>query len=370
MKLPLPLRRVSQVSEAVSSYHVQHASTQETALQKHSKGKDVDALPRDALISKVPALEYASSLVEYAHKLGVESNTGRLLDAVHLVSASKANDVQALKTVVEETLQLVKEIRTDWGSRIMPNNNTIAEEGAGDAGHSDGNQEEVETYETRSNFSVMVGTFLSSLALLYGTLPDCHHRAWQALRDASKSSFTFGNAVENLVHLAAIALERDTWSLDSVIPDATENLGGHPGKCSDQNELAPARSVRFSPWEPIIQVLSWGFIPILTAENSLLSCIQAPANLETGDEGYCGEKRSSRGEKRDSRRDILMAVVTSVTRRYHSLGVGDDLSTVLLGDLLGVAASSPVRRTNAVKLAHYHPMNLCRLVARLTKLQY
>lgn len=322
----------------------------------------MNAPPRDPLISKVPASEYASALVEYADKLGVQSNKERLLDSVHLVYASKANDIQAVKTIVEETLQLVKEIRVNWGSRNMPNNSIIAEEGAGDAaGHSGRNQEEVERNDTRSNLSVMVGTFLSSLAHLYGTLPDCHHRAWQILRDTSTSSVTFGNAVGNLVHLAAIALERDNfWSLDSVFPDAPENLGGHHEKYSDQNELAPGRSVRFSPVEPIIQVISWGVIPILTAENSLLSCIQAPANLETGDKGFRGE---------NSRRDILMAVVTIVTKRYHSLGVGDDLSMVLLGDLLGVAASSLVRLSNAANLVHYHPMNLCRLVARLTIVQ-
>lgn len=294
------------------------------------------------------------ALIESAHKLGVGFKKDKLLEAVHLVSASKASDAQAIKTVVDETLNLVNEIRLNGGFGRMPeisNDNIIAEDGAGHAGHYSGN-------ETRSSFSVIVRTFLSSLALLFRTLPDHHHDAWQSLRNSSACSVTVGNAVEDLVHLAVFV-----WELDNVSnsePDFPDNLSGNHGEHSPTNDLASGRSVRLPPWEPIIQVVSWGVIPLLEAENSLLSCIQAPANLETCEKGYWGEKTES------SRRNILMAVVTSVARRYHSLGVGQDLSTVLLGDLLGVAASLPARQSSESNLFHYHPMNLCRLVARLT----
>lgn len=298
----------------------------------------------------------ASAVVDSAHKLLVEFKEETLMEAVHRVSTSGASDFHAVKNVVGETAQLVKEIRRGRHYRIMVEgiHGTSNAEGTGrGVGHGSGGHE-----ETRPTAPVMVGAFLSSLSVFYGALPDCHHSVWKSLRKCSTSTRTLGNSLEDLVYLGAIAWERDDPNSGSGI----EAAGGQHAEDSPKTNRALGSRVCVSPWHPVIQVLSWGVIPILTAENSLLSCVQAAANLETGVQVLgCRERTDS------WKRDGLMAVVAAVAKGYHSLGVGQDLSTVSLVDLWGVAARvSDGAKLNCYKLNCYHPMDLCRLIGRLT----
>lgn len=356
--------RPSQVSEAVSAHLVEQSTNQATASNEKSEAMGVtpwsrsqnvlgERLPEESA-SNLYAL--ASAVVDSAHKLVVGFRAEILMDAVHRVSTSTsgAHDLQAIKSVVDETARLVKDIRRGRSSRVMVGNIhgiSNAEGTRGGVGHGSGGQG-----ETRRSFPIMVGTFLSSLSLFYGALPGYHHGVWKSLRNCSTASRTLGNSLEDLVHLAAIAWERDSFpdSMFGVRDVIDVELGGQYGDSHNTNRAQNG----VSPWDPVIQVLSWGVIPILTAENSLLSCIQAAANPETGVEALgCREEMGS------WKRDGLFAVVEAVAKGYHSLGVGQDLSAVSLVDLLGVVAA---RVSITAKLTRYHPMDLCRLVGRLT----
>lgn len=352
-----------QVSEAVTAYHIEHPNQEsavneqpeamsEQARSRRSQNKLRELLPK-ASASNLNAL--ASAVVDSAHKLVVGFREEVLMKAVHHVSISGANDLQAIRIVVDETAHLVKEIRRgrDYRAMVKSIDGTNSADGTEcETGHGIGGQE-----ETQPTAPIVVGTFLSSLSLFYGALPEYHHRVWKSLRNCSTSTSTLGNALEDLVHLAAIALERgDCWDSACGVRDAIDvDFGEQQSGNSNRTNHAQDGGAFVSPWDPVIQVVSWGVIPILTAENSLLSCIQA--SLETGVKPLgCREVTES------WKRDGLLAVLTAVAKGYHSLGVGQDLSTVSLADLWGVAA----RVSHAAKLNRYHPMDLCRLTARLT----
>lgn len=299
----------------------------------------------------------ASTVVDSAHTLVVGFRKEVLLEAVHQVSTSGANDLQAIETVVAETAHLVEEIRRGRNYRVMVQgvHGTSNTEGTRrGVGHGSGEQE-----ETPPSGSIMVGSFLSSLSLFYAALPDCNHGVWKSLRNSSTSTRTLGNTLEDLIHLAVIAWERDDLLPNSGfgLEDAIDvDLGRKYGGDSHSTDLPQDSCSCVPPWAPVIQVLSWGVIPILTAENSLLSCIQAAANLEPG-----AEALGSRDGANSWKRDGLLAVVAAVAKEYHSLGVGQDLSAVSLVDLWGFAP----RASNAAQLGRYHPMDLYRLIGRL-----
>lgn len=337
------------------------------------------------LVTKVPAPKLcalALTFVDSAHKLVVGFREENLMAAAHRVSFSSANDVQAIETVVGETLHLVNAVRHGKGFHSTPENcheNISADGGGCGTGH--GKDEKGELQSTRTQQfdfqgapqdTKMLGTFLSSLARLYGALPDHHHHIWQSFRKRSTSAGTIGNAFEDLVHLSAIALKPDDLSSSEVaLLDANDvELGGHQGQLHDrssqQDNPATESCLRVFPWDPLLSLMSWGVVPVLPAENYLLSCLQATAIPEIGQVGERYPAGCCSGEASSTRRGCLVAVVTAIAKGYHSLAVGKDLSSVSLTDLLGVAANSLTTVSVAsIPLYRYHPMDLCRLVARL-----
>lgn len=353
-----------QVSEAVSAYNVEPSTNQAMALSEQSEAIGVKQGSRRSQkllgelrpqASNLYAL--ASAVINSARNLVVGFREETLMGAVHRASTSGTNDAHVIKTVVDETAHLVKEIRHGRTYRGIVERVRGASDVEGTkrgVGRGSGGQ-----WETQSTAPLIVGTFLYSLSLLYRALPDYHNRVWKSLRKCSTPTGTLGDALEDLVYLAAFAWERDDCSNSEFgIRDAVDvDLGEQRGGNSHRTNLAQDSYIRVAPWDPVIQVLSWGVIPILTAENSFLSCIQAATNPETGVEGL-GRREGTNSWKRAG----VLAVVTAVAKGYHSLGVGQDLSAVSLGDLWGEAA----RVTSAAKLNCYHPMDLCRLIGRLT----
>lgn len=353
--------RLLQVSEAVSAHHVERSKDQSTnhATAANEQSEAMGVKPWNGRSQNVlgePSTEKSTSslhalalaVVDSAHKIVVGFRKELLMQAVHRVPTSGTYDPQAIKSLVTETAHLVNEVRVMIDTVHDTSNPEGARHGVG---HGSGGQE-----ETRPIARVMVAEFLSSLSLFYGALPDCHHGGWNSLRNCSTIIRMLDSTLEDLVHLAAIAWERSDF-LDSGFGkgDAIDvDLGGHSHRTTTR---AQDSGNCVCPWDPVIQVVSWGVIPILAAENSLLSCIQNAANLEPGAEALGFRERTDSWKK-----DCLFAVVAAVAKGYHSLGVGQDLSTVSLFDMLAVAA----RVSNAAKLSRYHPMDLCRLVGRLT----
>lgn len=319
-----------------------------------------------------------SALLDAAGNLCVGSGGEGLVHAALCVSDSRGNDVQAVANVVCETLHLVQRVRCrHWFTRVQDTDDTQDAEGKA---------HECETApallrggEVR-RASNSPGLFLVLLAEVWGSLHRAcdknQPKALQALRHGFTSTVTLGNMFEDLVHLAAVAWEGInpsdcggvTLSGERWMPpdDASDDVVG----C--QNGLFQERKSRradYSPWAPALQLMSWGLVPVLTAENALLACVQTVVTrpkLREGDTrarlagGHCKTMNTSR--------DALIAVVTAIAKGYHSLGVGVDLSAVVLGDLLDVAAKSRSRVNVEPKPYRYHSMNLCRLVARLKNL--
>lgn len=336
------------------------------------------------LDAKVPASKLcalALTFVDCAHKLVVGFREENLIEAAHRVSTSSANDVQAINTIVGETLHLVNAVRHGRVFHSIPgkchNNHSAHDTGRG-VGHGDDEKTELESTRTQPFRSQRVlqdpkllGTFLSSLARLYGALPDHHHHIWRSSRKISTSAGTLGSAVEDLIHLSSIAWKAaDLSHSEMALTDANDgdlggNHGGLDGGPSQQEDLVTESCLNVFPWDPLLSLLSWGVVPVLTAENCLLSCLQAAANPEIG-EARVGHSPGC-WWRETSRRGCLVDVVTAVAKGYHSLAVGEDLSKVLLTDLLGVAANSltTVNSAASKSLFGYHPMDLCRLVARL-----
>lgn len=375
-----------QVSEAVSAYHAGQAANQETMIHSHSTGSIRGRQSQEALgglLTKVPVSNLCAltlTFVDSAHKL-VGFREEIIMEAAHRVSTSSASDVQAVETVVVETSHLVNAIRHGRGSHSIPENCHVMHgtdgsvRGTEHGNEGKGGPESKGKQQLRSQRvpqdPKMLGTFLSSLARLFGALPDHHHHIWQSFRKRSTSAGTLGTAFEDLVHLCAIVWESEDLSNSEVaLPYANDgDLGGYHGRLhggSWQRDVAPTENCLCDfPWDPLLSLLSWGVVPVLTAEDSLLSCMQAAENPEKVEAGVGNTPGCCWGGRSSSR--SLVAVATAVARGYHSLAVGEDLSTVLLTDLLGVAANSLTSvRAASQPFFRYHPMDLSRLVARLT----
>ncbi|CAM9972115.1 unnamed protein product [Ectocarpus sp. 4 AP-2014] len=345
------------VLEAVSAYH----SDLERAQKRQSTGgvkrrspesPEVLAslLPRDpasdlcAIASKLCAIASKQCAIASKQCAHVDKCEGhreqRFLEAVHRVSISSSDDdieSNDPKSIIGETWYLVDAVRRCRDSSGIPE--TIH-------GTYDVSKELERTpaqrfrdHETQD--PNVLETFLASLALFYRTLPDC---IWRSIPNSSTLGSMSSDVVGNLVQLAARARERNAryWRKDK-----------DPGQ---------ERCLRFPPCEPVLQLMSWGAISVVTTENVLLSCIQTATRGSTSQTGVmCPEARWH-----ETSSSSVIAVATAVVKGYHSLALGKDLWTVFLDDLLDVTAGS-VPAMDLSKPFRYHPMDLCRLIARLCR---
>ncbi|CAM9099606.1 unnamed protein product [Ectocarpus sp. 6 AP-2014] len=331
------------VLEAVSAYH----SDLERAQKKQPTGGAECRSPKspEVLASLLPR-DPASDLCAIASKLcaHVDKCEGhrerRFLEAVHRVSISSTDDdieSNDPKSIIGETWQLVDAVRRCRDSSGIPetihDTHDVSEE-----------LERTPAQRFRDHVTQdpnVLETFLASLALFYRTLPDC---IWRPIPNSSTLGSMSSDVVGNLVHLAARAWERNAgyWQKDK-----------DPGQ---------ERCLRFPPCEPVLQLMSWGAISVVTAENVLLSCIQTATRGSTSQTGLlCPEARWD-----ETSPSSVIAVATAVVKGYHSVALGKDLWTVFLDDLLDVTAGS-VPAMDLSKPFRYHPMDLCRLIARLCR---
>ncbi|CAN0383711.1 unnamed protein product [Ectocarpus sp. 12 AP-2014] len=336
------------VLEVVSAYH----SDLERAQKKQSTGGVKCRSPKSpvvlaSLLPRDPASDLcaiASKLCAIASKqcAHVDKCEGhrvrRFLEAVHRVSiTSTDDDIESNdpKSIIGETWHLVDAVQRCRDSSGFPE--TIHD--------TDDVSEELERTPAQrfrdhgTQDPNVLETFLASLALLYRTLPDC---IWQSIPKSSTLGSMSSDVVGNLVHLAARAWERNAsyWRKDK-----------DPGQ---------EGCLRFPPCEPVLQLMSWGAISVVTAENVLLSCIQTATGGSTSQTGVtCPEARWD-----ETSPSSVIAVATAIVKGYHSLALGKDLWTVSLDDLLDVTARS-VPAMDLSKPFRYHPMDLCRLIARL-----
>ncbi|CAM9308474.1 unnamed protein product [Hapterophycus canaliculatus] len=346
------------ISETISAYYDQDRA-QAIVAKSQLMEQGAGSLSQDNLLPKAPAASdlctFASVLLEAANcfvRISTESN---FMDAVYRVSINKASDIKAIESVVRETLNIVQEIGQFRHSRRIPGNKNDATDAYFEIGNL---QKEMSLKGARQN-PITLGIFLTSLSRFYGALPDNQHDVWQSVRKSFSPSVRRGNAIGELIELAAIEWEGNA--------STGAHLVGHDGESSRKGGLEQESCGRLPPWDPLLRLLSWGLVPTVIAENIFLSCIghassEISPNLNDLDVAYPTECwQGSRSPSKDG----LIAVATAVAKEYHSLGSGEDLSTVLLSDLLHVANKFEPAAVVASKPFHYHPMHFCRLIARL-----
>lgn len=287
-------------------------------------------------VSRLPVL--VSTLVDVAQELGLESGeTYTFIEAAQQVASSDKACLQSAASIVRETLRLIQSIRWRQGSVSAKDTDGIRD--AADLAREQSNS-------CRPNG---LGHFLSLLAEVWGSLYGAsdvyRHEVVHVLQHGFAT--TAINAVEHLVHLAVLA-----WERARVSGAGSENTSSEGGS-SERSECRP--------WVPILQLMAWGVVPAVTAENVVLSCLEV---FETSK--LRGATRKGQDRPTEPSGGALIAVASAVAKGYHSLGAEEDLSTVVLTDLLDVAARSVTPRRVGTKMSGwYHSMNLCRLVARL-----
>ncbi|CAN0104280.1 unnamed protein product [Scytosiphon promiscuus] len=353
----------STILETVGAYSTDHEPVQSILAHSKSTQKGVGSWSQDILLPKVPEQSelctFAAILLESASNFVLTPTTeSTFMGAVHRVSMSNANDIPAFKSVVRETLHLVQRI-----GRFRRSYGVAGEsDGAVDAKKKVGTLEKAMPSERARQRPHTLRKFLLALARFYRALPDHQHDVWHTVRISFPPSCGFGNAFEELILLAATEWERDA-------PMRGRLVGSH-GESSQKGGPVQDSRLWLPPWDPLSRLLSWGLAPILTAENALLSSIQH-ASVVTRPE--LGERDVTHSAKfwhavKPPSREGLVAVATAVAKGYHNLGSGEDLSTALLPDLSRKHNSGPVVNA-AAKPFNYHPMHLCRLIARLRMME-
>lgn len=332
-----------QVLEAVSAYH----SDLERAQKKQwTDGVEFRSPKNPEVLASLLPRDQASDLCAIASKLcaHVGECEGRreqsFLEAVQRLSINSTDEVieaNDLRSIIGETWHLVDAVRRCRNSSDIPatthDTQDVSEE-----------FERTPAQWFRHNVTQdpnVLETFLASLALFYRALPDC---IWRSIPNSSTLGPLPSKAFENLVHLTATAWEQNAryWRKDK-----------DPGQ---------ERCLRFPPCEPVLQLLSWGIISVVTAENVLLSCIQTATRGSTSQTGVMYPE----ARWVETSPSSLMAVATAVVKGYHSLALGKDLWTVFLDDLLDVTVGS-IPAIDLSKPFRYHPMDFCRLIARLCR---
>lgn len=337
--------------------------------------------------SKLPAL--LAALLDSADEFKAGFNEKPLVHARQRVVDSGSNDKEAIGSVLDETFRLVHVVREQQEAQAKATRGETDgahhNKGTGDAfSCSKGNAEEpIGTLlqplgqQGAGRAPGSLGYFLALIAevwgCLYGPHPHDQHRV-HAVWQRFKSKATSGNVFQDLVHLAAIACG-ETVVLDPgtgtranegyIPPDANGRVfEGWPHSLSQQESSPGESASRYPPWAPALELMCWGVVPTLNAENVLLSCIEAVAIRTKRGKGRLGTGLSQ--ERGVTSSKALIAVVTAIARGYHGVAVGEDLSGVLLADLLNVAQNSPTKVNAEVRVScSYHSMDLCRLLARL-----
>lgn len=123
------------------------------------------------------------------------------------------------------------------------------------------------------------------------------------------------------------------------------------------------------PWSPAVKLLSWGVISSLEAENSLFSHVQGDTLMtQVPTPGELPLEDLNKMQVDIFFKNAATSVVAAVLKGYHGWGTQQNLSHVLLIDLLDCAVESRPQVSFRHTMSHgYHPMNFCRLVGYLSR---
>lgn len=178
-------------------------------------------------------------------------------------------------------------------------------------------------------------------------------------------------AFECAVDLAAFMVQGEGSIVDGVVHGVDS-----PGRCTAQcarigrYHATSIRSDDFQPWTPAVELILLGAIPVVKAENVLLSRIEALSSRQEQLSPRSCREDCGLEEIIERSRNAMRSVATAVVRDYHARGIRKDLSRVLLMDLLDYTAESlSAMPRETMQPCSYHPMGFCRLVGRLTRIE-
>lgn len=386
------------VSEAVTAYHVNIERNQKDKKQEDSsrlsgrlgqvqKDKNVGTPGNKDLFlqgslptspwSRLPAL--LSALISTAKKLGARFGEEDIMQAANRVSTDGVDDIQAMAIILRETLQLVRAVRRRLLFRVREDAESIlgSQYAGGEIGCTKIRTEELQRTQAPSfrgqetqRAPKSLERFLNLLARvwrsLYGSY-NSNHYVVQALRAGFNSMPASGDAFGDLVHLTALAWEEAIFfGRGDKFPPEKSCMPPHKADVSLGGPFT-----LLSQWGvciPALELMAWGVVSVMVAENTLLSCMQGLKTKSPKRRSFSTDIKLMKGgnDITASSPDALVLVLSGITKGYHSLAVEEDLSAVLLVDLLDVAAKSLSRRHLDAKPPQcYHSLDLCRLVARL-----
>lgn len=388
---------VPQASEAAISYHVHveelQGSTHGNLLEElndsgiisptdkrgdiatHPDGdrkyfhEAVDTLSPSSL-SSLPALVMA--VTDASQAIGADvGRKDELVQAAHGVSASGGQNVQAVASVVRETLNLVHTIsqQQQCGYGEIAFSVGGYRLSMGEQNRFYGTGKDKDAMRERSRIAKFLALLAEVWASLYATSPDCQLCVVNTLQRGLPSKVTIVRIFEDLTGLAIQAVNAATssaagYSEDAAgqqRDDATNGCVQVDAVVLKELTLTTLRISEHPPWLPALQLMLWSAISAVTAENSLLSLFQEASSAQST------ATKDLEMVVRQPSPNALCVVTTGIVKGYHSWATQRDMSSVPMANILDCATDAlarlPLHRTICRR---YHPMNLSRVVARLT----
>lgn len=422
-----PYLCIFQVSEAAISFHTQIEEQLKDAAQAaldsigntertHSSSADEvavqdgglgcgdaviagDCIPTSPTSNLPPAYPLpllVVALADAAHDLGADlGSRNELVQAVQGMAVNGGNDVDAAESIMRDTLRLVQHMpcwhlpdcrvgQYHWSARMAGGMCHCRCRGASEV--VEGAQPQLMGIPGAKALASRAGNFLALLAEVWGSLnatsPFRARRNVEApLKNSLPTAMEAISAFEDLIFFAALTMET-TWCLATDLGCEGVAAQGRCGFAANEcvGKQLPAswqhdcmsstpEIAKYPPWAPAVELLSGGIMSVVKAENILLSCIHAAIAKRHTRPGIADAYTKGTGQRELTNypsRIAVVVVVTAVVKGYHSWATKEDMSRVLLVDLLDYAADALTRRPQGTVVPDgYHPMDLGRIVGLL-----
>lgn len=325
----------------------------------HFREDKVAETPPSAPILTALLLE----LVDVGQNIGADvGRKHELVEDGQKVMSSNGEDVQAVADVVRETLHVAHSAAQRQQCGIGQNTLCFPAHVLQTVRHV--NLHGTVDDKVRSE-GTKIAIFLTLLAevwaSLYSSSHSCQRSVVHCLQGGGAAKATVVGVYEDLVVLASLAVKAVT-SETQHFQDMTEQQDGITADVdsvvSNMSSAIPA--TRDSPpWLPALELMLWGAIPAVEAENTLLSLLNEASSVQTQ------HTEATQSDGQQPLRGALNVVITALVEGYHSRAV-QETPRVSGANALDCAVDSLA--TFPVGLAargRYHPMNLSRVAARL-----
>lgn len=326
----------------------------------HFRGDKVTGASSSAPILTALVLE----LVDVGQSIGADvGRKHELMQDAQRVMAINGEDVQAVADVVRETLHVahsaahrqqcgIGENTLGFPAHVLQTGQQIDLDGViNDTVGSDGSK---------------IATFLILLAevwaSLYSLSHSCQRSVVYCLQGGGAAKATVAGVYEDLVVLASLAVKAVTSESGHF-----QGMAGQPDEVtttyvdsvvSNMPSTIPATR-ECPPWLPALELMLWGAISAVEAENTLLSLLNEASSVQAE------HSRATQSGIQQPLFGALNVVITALVEGYHSRAV-QEIPRVSVANALDCAVDSLATFPAGLSArGRYHPMNLSRVAARL-----